>query len=250
MGAVFTRMVAKRGHPVLAIARSADQLARLAEEVTKTGATIETLAADLGTDSGISAVVQKAHACGNVELLINNAGLSNSGRFLDQPAQRELQSIRVNVEALYMLTREIVPDILKRGRGGIINVASVVAFQAIPYWTTYSATKAFVLALGEGLAEELRGSGVRVLTVCPGFTKTALYDASGVPGVAGRLLPHADPEKVVEAALAAFDHGRVVRVIGAVNRLLAFAGALTPRFLLRRLMAMMFAPEKSGNAAA
>jgi short-subunit dehydrogenase len=89
----------------------------------------------------------------------------------------------VNVEALYTLTRKIVPGMVERKHGGILNIASIVAFQAIPYWTTYAATKAFVLAFGEGLSYELRNSGVRVVTVCPGFTRTGLYADSGVPAV-------------------------------------------------------------------
>jgi uncharacterized protein len=148
----------------------------------------------------------------------------------------------VNVEALYTLTRTILPGMVERKHGGILNIASIVAFQAIPYWTTYAATKAFVLAFGEGLAYELRNTGVRVVTVCPGFTKTGLYADSGVPGLAGRLLPFATPEEVARVALAAYDAGHVVRVVGLTNRLVAFAGALTPRFILRWLMAMMFAP--------
>jgi len=100
---------------------------------------------------------------------------TGSGDFLEQSVDKEIQSIRVNVEALYMLTRKIVPGMVEKKRGGILNIASIVAFQAIPYWTTYAATKAFVLAFGEGLAYELRDSGVRVVTVCPGFTKTGLY---------------------------------------------------------------------------
>jgi short-subunit dehydrogenase len=105
------------------------------------------------------------------------------------------------------------------------------------------------LAFGEGLAYELRHSGVRVVTVCPGFTKTGLYADSGVPGMAGRLLPFATPEEVVRVALAAYDAGRVVRVVGLTNRLLAISGALIPRFILRGLMARMFAPSTAGRAS-
>jgi short-subunit dehydrogenase len=203
---------------------------------------VETLAVDLASAEGVKTVVERAHALGDIELLVNNAGLSTSGHFLNQSVDKEIQSIRVNVEALYTLTREILPVMVERKRGGILNIASIVAFQAIPYWTTYAATKAFVLAFGEGLAYELRDSGVRVVTVCPGFSKTGLYADSGVPGMAGRLLPFAMPEEVVRVALAAYDAGRVVRVVGLANRLLALSGALTPRFILRWLMAKMFAP--------
>jgi uncharacterized protein len=242
MGAVFTKALAKRGYSVLAVARGVEPLARMADELKKDGGFVEPLAVDLANAEGVMAVVGRAHALGDIELLVNNAGLSTSGHFLDQSADKEIQSIRVNVEALYTLTREIVPAMVERKRGGILNIASIVAFQAIPYWTTYAATKAFVLAFGEGLAYELRNTGVRVVTVCPGFTKTGLYADSGVPGMAGRLLPFAAPEEVVRVALAAYDAGRVVRIVGLTNRLVAFSGALAPRFILRWLMGTMFAP--------
>src|SRR6266481_356210 len=171
MGTAFTKSLAQRGYSVLAVARGVERLARMAEELKKDGAFVETLAVDLASAEGLKAVVDRAHALGDIELLVNNAGLSTSGDFLDQSADKEIQSIRVNVEALYTLTRKIVPGMVARKRGGILNIASIVAFQAIPYWTTYAATKAFVLAFGEGLAYELRDSGVRVVTVCPGFTQ-------------------------------------------------------------------------------
>ncbi len=242
IGAAFIRALVKRGYPVLAVAHRAEPLARIAAEVRKGEGLIETLAADLGRPEGVAAVLEKARELGPVELLVNNAGLSTSGHFLDQGADREIESIRVNVEALYRLTRGILPSLLDRKRGGILNVASIVAFQAIPYWTTYAATKAFVLAFGEGLAYELRKTGVRVVTVCPGFTKTGLYTESGVPGLAGRVLPFATPEEVVRVALAALDSGTVVRVVGLTNRFLRIASALTPRPVLRWVMGKLFAP--------
>jgi short-subunit dehydrogenase len=249
MGAAFTKSLARRGYSVLAVARGVEPLVRLADELKKDGAFVETLAVDLGSAEGVKAVVERAHALGDIELLVNNAGLSTSGHFLDQSAEKEIQSIRVNVEALYTLTREIVPAMVERKRGGILNIASIVAFQAIPYWTTYAATKAFVLAFGEGLAYELRDSGVRVVTVCPGFTKTGLYADSGVPGLAGSLLPFATPEEVVRVALSAYDAGRVVRVVGLTNRLLALSGAFTPRFILRWLMAKLFVPSSAAGGS-
>jgi short-subunit dehydrogenase len=242
MGAVFTRMLAARGYRVLAVAREGHALESMAAFLKEVGPPIELLPADLASAQGLEAVVARAREIGDVELLVNNAGVSTSGYWLEQSPEKELLSIRVNIEALYVLTRALVPQMVERRRGGVINVASVVAFQPVPYWTTYAATKAFVLAFGEGLAHELRGTGVRVVTACPGFTRTGLYAESGVPGLAGRLLPHAKPEDVVRAALSAFDHGRVVRVIGAANRLLAFASALAPRFFVRWLMGRMFAP--------
>jgi short-subunit dehydrogenase len=204
---------------------------------------MEPLAADLATPSGVEAVLARISDLDDIELLVNNAGLSTSGHFLEQSGEKELQSIRVNIEALYRLTRAVVPSMVARNRGGVLNIASVVAFQPVPFWTTYSSTKAFVLAFGEGLAQELRATGVRVITVCPGFTRTALYAESGVPGIAGKVFPQTSPEEVVEAALRAYDRANVVHVVGLLNRLLAWLGAVTPRPLLRRLMGALFSPR-------
>jgi uncharacterized protein len=235
IGAVFVRDLVKRGHRVLAVARRRDALENLGDDV-------EPLAADLATPEGVAAVVARAKEI-DVEMLVNNAGVSTQGSFLEQDGAKELASIKLNVEALYSLTRGILPILVKKKRGGIINIASVVGFQAIPYWTTYSATKAFVLAFGEGVAYEMKGTGVKVITVCPGFTKTDLYAAGGgMPGRAGRLLPSSDPQDVVDAALAAFRSGSVIRVVGVLNRVAALFGALLPRPVSRAIMAFAFAP--------
>lgn len=250
LGAAFTLALARRGYSVLAVARRVEPLAKIAAEVAAGGGSVEVLAADLASPEGVKTVIERAHAIGDIELLVNNAGVSTSGLFVEQSADKELQSIRVNVEALYTLTRAIVPTMVARKRGGILNVASIVAFQAIPYWTTYAASKAFVLSFGEGLAYELRNSGVRVVTVCPGFTQTGLYTDSGVPGLAGRILPFSTPDEVVRVALAAYDDGRVIRIVGLTNRLIAFSGALTPRFILRWLMGKIFAPVAATGRSA
>ena len=128
MGAAFTTALAKRGYAVLAVARGVEPLARLAEELKRDGGFVETLAVDLATAEGVKAVVERAEALGDIELLVNNAGLSTSGHYLDQSADKEMQSIRVNVEALYSLTRRIVPAMVERKRGVVLNIASIVAF--------------------------------------------------------------------------------------------------------------------------
>jgi uncharacterized protein len=110
------------------------------------------MSADLSSPDDVEAVAAKAHTLRDVELLVNNAGISTWGYFLEQSAEKDLQSIRANVGALYSLTRKLVPGMVERKRGGILNIASVVGFQPIPYWTTCAATKAFVLSFGEGAA--------------------------------------------------------------------------------------------------
>jgi short-subunit dehydrogenase len=243
IGAAFARLLAARGHKILAVARGGEALARVVGELRAARAVVEPLTADLATIQGVEAVAARALALGDVEILVNNAGLSTSGNFLDQSFDKELALIRVNVEAVFALTRRLVPHMARRGRGRIINVASIVGFQPVPYWATYAATKAFVLSFGEALAIELRGTGVHVVTVCPGFTRTALYAESGMPGLAGRFLPSASPEQVASAALAASDRRRVLCVFGVMNRALVLASRVGPRFVVRRLMGVMFRPR-------
>ena len=212
IGNLFVRELAKAGHPVLAVARRRDRLEELAAELKAAGGRVEPLPADLGSAEGVNAVVSRASALGDVELLINNAGVSSWGRVLEIPLEKHLAMIRLNVEALTSLTCQLLPVLIRRGSGGIINVASVVGFQPMPYWATYAATKAFVLSFTEALAHELRGSGIRALAICPGMVKTELYEASDSVELSRRL-PSLPPRKVVAAALRAYDAGRVVKVV-------------------------------------
>src|SRR5215471_3728505 len=140
--------------------------------------------------------------------------------------------LHLNIEALVSLTWQLLPRLARRTGAGIINVASVVGFQPMPYWTTYAATKAFVLSFTEGVAHELRASGVRVLAVCPGMMKTELYDVSDSRELSERL-PALPPEQLVRAALRAYSHPcRIVHLVGVFNFLLTLADRLTPRFLI------------------
>jgi short-subunit dehydrogenase len=129
-----------------------------------------------------------------------------------------------------------------RGHGGIINVASQMAFQPMPYFAAYAASKAFVLSFSEALAEELRGTGVRVTAVAPGFVSTEFADVahSHEPE---RRFPHLKPARVVETALRAHDRGRTVKVVGALYAFLAFAGRFAPRAALRRMMGHTLRPH-------
>src|SRR5262249_31554108 len=122
-----------------------------------------------------------------VDWLVNNAGVGTVGPFADLPIERELEGLRLNVGVLMELTRRFLPGMVRRGRGAVMNVASMAAFAPGPYMATYCATKSFVLSFSESLADEVRGTGVHVLCVCPGFTRTefqerAHVDTSALPG--------------------------------------------------------------------
>jgi short-subunit dehydrogenase len=177
LGREFALALAERGQPVLAVARRRERLCALADDAAARGGRIEWLSADLSTAAGVEALLARTAPL-DVELLVNNAGVATYGPFSSTPLERELELVRVNIEAIVALTRGLLPPMLARGRGGVISVASQMAFQPMPYFAAYAASKAFVLSFSEALAEELRGTGVRVTAVAPGFVGTEFADAT------------------------------------------------------------------------
>jgi uncharacterized protein len=251
LGREFALALTARGHPVLAVARRGERLRALADEVGPRGGQLEPLVADLSTGGGIEVLLARA-ASVPVELLVNNAGVAAYGPFSSIPAERELELVRLNVEAIVVLTRGLLPTMLERGRGGVINVASQMAFQPMPYFAAYAASKAFVLSFSEALAEELRGTGVRVTTIAPGFVSTEFAQVAG-SHEPERRFPHLQPRRVVESALRAHDRGRTVKVVGALYSFLTFAGRFAPRAVLRRMMGRALRPtptRRSGSRGA
>jgi uncharacterized protein len=240
IGREFALQLAERGKPVFAVARDAERLAALADEVARQGGRLEPLSADLSRPEGVESLLAAA-AEREVELLVNNAGAACYGPFLTLSPERDRELIRLNVEAVVALTHGLLPAMLERGRGGVINVASIVAFQPMPYFATYAAGKAFVLSFSEALDEELRGSGVRVTVVAPGVTSTRFSDTAG-SHYPERRFPHLEAERVVKAALRAHEHGHTVRVVGAFYAFLTIADRFTPRSVVRRLMGYLWRP--------
>jgi len=240
LGREFALALAERGHPVLAVARRGERLHALADEVGARGGRLEPLVADLSTSSGVEALLERAASL-DVELLVNNAGVAIYGPFAAIVEERELELVRLNVETVVALTRGVLPAMLARGGGGVINVASQMAFQPMPYFAVYAASKAFVLSFSEALAEELRGSGVRVTAIAPGFVSTEFAEVAGSQAPERRL-PHLKPENVVETALRAHDRGKTVKVAGGFYIFLTLAGRFAPRAIPRRMMGRVMRP--------
>jgi uncharacterized protein len=243
LGREFAHALAERGHPVLAVARREERLRVLAQEVGSSGGRLEPLVADLSTTAGLDALLARAASL-EVELPVNNAGMATYGRFASTPVERERELVRLNVEAIVALTRGLLPALLAHGQGGIINVASQMAFQPMPYFAAYAASKAFVLSFSEALAEELRGTGVRVTAVAPGFVATEFTEVAGSRDPERRF-PHLEPRRVVESALGAHERGRTVKVVGARYAFLTFAGRFAPRAALRRMMGRAMRPTST-----
>jgi hypothetical protein len=245
IGEALARRLARERRPVALVARRTDRLERLAGELrAQHGVDVQVLTADL-TRSGACEALQAEVAKRGlvVDWLINNAGFGTHGRFAELPVAREVEEIQLNVSALVELTGRFLPGMIERRRGAIMNVASVGGFGPGPFMATYCATKAFVLSFSESLAAEVRGTGVHVLCVCPGFTRTEFQekvdtvDTSQVPSFAWMTA-----DQVAEQAIAAVGQ-RTVLVNGAMN---AFAAGLyrhLPASLTTRLVGNMMRPK-------
>jgi short-subunit dehydrogenase len=247
IGEAFARALAGRGEDVVLIARSAGRLEAIAAELTAMhGIRAETIAADLadvGTpDAIVAELVARAIV---VDTLVNNAGFGTHGEFAALDPQRERDEIAVNVYAPVALTRALLPGMLSRKRGAIINVASTAAFQPVPYMATYGATKAFMLSFSEALAEEVRAYGVRVVALCPGQTETAFF--TGIDEA--RIGRARTPEQVVATGLRALDRGTVVVVDGFSNYALANSSRFAPRRLVSRLVAAVERPKSAKRSS-
>jgi short-subunit dehydrogenase len=205
---------------------------------------VEPLVADLATESGLASLVERLHELAPLSLLVNNAGVAAGGDFHAAELADQISSLQLNVHTVVRLTYEVLQPMLRDRRGAIINVASVVAFQPFPHFAVYAASKAFVLSFTEALAEEARGSGVRILTVCPGAAKTEITVFAHNEGLLGRF-PSLTPEEIVDAALRALETGRVVTIVGWLNRVLVFLNRIMPRAAIRRVMGAVVKPTST-----
>jgi uncharacterized protein len=229
LGRALAELLANRGEHVVAVARSADAIAELASSSSR----IEGIVADLSSPAGRDAL---ADAVDVVDILVNNAGFGAAGHFADAKREVTDRMVEINVAALTDLTARWLPGMVARGAGRVVNVASTAAFQPGPMMAVYFATKAFVLSFTEGIAEELRGTGVTATAFCPGPFTSGFQEVAGIQEsrlVRGRL---PSSEDMALACIAAMDRGVVVAVPGALNRAGAIAPRFAPRVLVRRMV--------------
>ena len=243
LGAEFARQLARRGADLVLVARRADRLKDLADELTRAhGVTVHVVARDLGQpDAGrmLHAELESRgiHATG----LVNNAGFGSHNALTEEDPDRLQSMIALNVSALVDLSRAYIGPLKSADTGILINVASLLGFQPTPYLGVYGATKAFVLSFTESLWEENRGTGLRVLAVCPGATKTEFYDAAGSE-TADYGAKRVTPEHVVRMALDTLDRRSAPPSVITNGRPIALAGKILPRRLIVRFMGRMARP--------
>jgi short-subunit dehydrogenase len=234
LGVEFARQLSKRGYRLVLAARRKERLDELAKEIGNARA----LAIDLSKANAAAKMMADIEASGEVvDLLINNAGFGLIGRFADTDAKRLRQMIDLNVSTLTDLCRAVVPGMIARKTGGILNVASTAAFQPGPKMAVYFATKAYVLSLSEALHEELKPHGVHVTCLCPGPTRTEFGDVAGFTnklGIAFEKVAMDSPE-VVTAGLNGLDRNKAVVIPGWINKTAAVSTRFAPRSVVRKI---------------
>jgi short-subunit dehydrogenase len=246
IGRAFAEGLAIRGYDVVLVARDAARLTDLADELTRAhGVAAEPLAADLLTSDGLAAVDARLRDPDRpVDLLVNNAGFGTFGRFADLDVDREVEEIELNVVALVRLTSAALATMEARGRGAIVNLSSLAAFQPAPSSATYGATKAFVHSFTHAIHEEARGRGVQVLLVCPGYTHTEFHDRAGLGPTGVPEFAWQSPATVVDVALRDLDRGKSLSIPGALNQVAAALSSVTPAGVTRRVAGVVI--KRSG----
>jgi short-subunit dehydrogenase len=250
IGYELCKLFARDGYPLLITARSQEKLEALAADLRTHGATVAVCPADLASRDAAGRIFEAARGMSApVEILVNNAGFGVYGPFPATDLDATLEMMQVNVTALTHLSRLVLPSLLERGRGRILNVASTAAFQPGPLMAVYYASKAYVLHFSEAVADELRGTGVTVTALCPGPTETGFKSRSGMGdtwlfGKRRVMSAH----RVAAVGYRALMRGRRLVVPGLRNKLLVQANRLAPRRLVTALVRRLQETRGDGSA--
>jgi uncharacterized protein len=240
IGSEIAKLLAARGHALVLVARRKDRLTALAEELSdQHGVRVETIAADLGKPTPRGKIPGRIEQLGlQIEVLINNAGFATGGEpFHEADPDRELEQVRVDVEAVVALTSAFLPAMVARGRGAILNVASTAGMQPMPYSAGYAAAKAYVLSFSEAIHQEVRGNGVTVTALAPGPVETDFWQIAGWETSSGKSFERAVPGALISPAQAAragvegLERGERVVVPGLPIRAAMLASRYIPHML-------------------
>lgn len=235
IGHAFARHLARSGYRLVLVARDGERLAERKESLQTLGAPdVQTLTADLSESAGQQVVADRLRSTDDpIDLLVNNAGSTLGVEFLDAAAADLVRQVDLNSVAVLVLTHAALPGMIARGHGGVINVASTAGL--VPgRGSTYGATKAFVVSLSEGLAMSLRGTGVRVQALCPGFVRTEFHERAGIDMSSTPNWAYVDDDYLVAASMADLRANRPLSIPGLLYKSIYLAAKLAPRSLVRR----------------
>jgi short-subunit dehydrogenase len=237
IGRAFAVAFAARGDDVVLVARDVARLDSLAADLRDTyRVQASPLVADLVDDDGLAAVETRLHdTTAPIDVVVNNAGMGTYGNFAALDVAKEEYEIRLNVLALIRLTHAGLRGMIARGHGAIMNISSLAAYQPDPSSATYGATKAFVNSFTQAVHEELRGTGVHVMVVCPGYTHTEFHARAGLGPTTVPEFLWQSADEVVAAALRDLDRRRVVSIPGGLNKTLGALSSAAPAGISRRV---------------
>ena len=252
IGRALAHEFASHGHDLVLVARTSSALEALAAELARDhGVRASSLAADLTQVDATSRLVAELDNAGlSIDVLVNNAGFGMQGTFAELPVDRQLQMIQLNAVVLTDLTRRLLPGMIARRRGGVLNVGSTAAFQPGPFMAVYYATKAYVVSFSEAIAEEVSGSGVRVSCLAPGPTESGFADTAGLVGTRLFSGPVMRADDVARIAYAGWDRGESLVIAGRGNRLRAMVARFAPRAWVRRTVAALNSRPPGGSPPA
>lgn len=247
IGEAFARRLAAERHNLVLVARSEDKLRELCDELMLAHKiTAHYIAIDLIDFEADKRLFNETEKHGlEIEWLINNAGFGSMGDFAELELERELEMIGLNIMALVALTHRYLQKMRGRRNGTIINVSSTASFQPVPYMATYAATKAFVTAFSEAIAEENRQFGITVTALCPGPTETNFFNAAGTQPFQVKAMQ--TPEAVVDTALSGVYRGKQHIISGWTNYLGAKLGNFVPNSLITRVVGNVLRPKIEKN---
>jgi uncharacterized protein len=244
IGEAFAEQLAARGAHLVLVARHAETLEPVADRARRRGSRVTVLPADLGDPGAPAAMVRELERQGlTIDHLVNNAGVGPAGKFHEQPAELHLPTVDINVRAVTDLSARLLPGMVARGRGGLLNVASTSAWQGLMWLPVYSASKAYVITWSEAVWVSLRGTGVRCCCVSPGPVDTPFFEANRFDARPPRWAMQS-AGTVASRALRAYERDACHVLPFLPFRLLAWSTRLAPRAVAARLGAWYAAPRR------
>ncbi len=239
IGYELTQLIATDNYNLVLVARSGNKLKEIKSSLEKRyDITVHTIIKDLTQATSSKEIYEELQERDiNIDVLVNNAGIGDFGAFMNSSWDRNEKMIQLNVSTLVHLTHLFLPGMVKRGKGKILNVASTAAFQPGPLMAVYYATKSFVLSFSEGIAEELRNTGVTVTTLCPGPTSTKFVETADMED--SQLFDNMavmEPEQVAKSGWNGLKKGKTIVIPGWINKMLVQSIRFTPRAIIRRLV--------------